>query len=293
MADPEDPLQSSRMSLGEHLDELRRRLTLGLGALLVAFFAAWAFHERIDRWMLWPLETAVEHINAARVEEYEDLLAEDPSLPRSTYFLSDDPSDRRLRDPVDSRPQTIGVTEGFFFAFRNSLYFAILLGAPALLWQLWRFIAAGLYERERKIVLRYFPASVLLFLSGVAVSFFLMVPLGIYFLQVTMPASLATFRPTLGDYLAFVTNTCLWAGVVFQVPIVIQVLIRLDLVAAETFARYRRHCVVLCFVVSAIVTPTGDPFMQFFLAAPMWVLYEIGLFAGRLSVRAGAKEAVA
>ena len=150
----------------EHLEELRRRLFRGILALALAFCVAWAFHDRIDRWMLWPLQTSVSWLNSKRAEDAERYLAEHPETPRSELFLTDDPSDRRLRKSYDPNPQQIAIGERFFFSFKNAGWFALFLGAPVLLWQMWGFIAAGLYERERRMVMRYFPASLALFAAG-------------------------------------------------------------------------------------------------------------------------------
>jgi sec-independent protein translocase protein TatC len=289
-----DPFQHTRMSLGEHLEELRRRLFRGILALAIAFGVSWGFHDRIDRWMLWPLQTSVGWINSKLAQDAERHLAEHPEIPRSELFLSDDPSDRRLRKALDPRPQGIAIGEPFFFSFKNAGWFALFLGAPVLLWQMWGFIAAGLYERERRMVMRYFPASLALFAVGVLASFFVMVPVGIYFLQLSgLDFALVEFDPSLREYMSFLTTTTLAAGTVFQLPLVMQVLIRLDIVPADTFARYRRHCIVGCFLVSGIVTPSGDPASQALMAVPMWLLYEAGIVAGRMAVRRQAREAVA
>ena len=289
-----DPFQHTRMSLGEHLEELRRRLFRGILALAIAFGVSWGFHDRIDLWMLWPLQTSVGWINAKLADDAERQLAEHPEIPRSALFLSDDPSDRRLREALDPRPQGIAIGEPFFFSFKNAGWFALFLGAPVLLWQMWGFIAAGLYERERRMVMRYFPASLALFAAGVLASFFVMVPVGIYFLQLSgLDFALVEFDPSLREYMSFLTTTTLAAGTVFQLPLVMQVLIRLDIVPADTFARYRRHCIVGCFLVSGIVTPSGDPASQALMAVPMWLLYEAGIVAGRMAVRRQAREALA
>jgi sec-independent protein translocase protein TatC len=110
------------------------------------------------------------------------------------------------------------------------------------------------------------------------------VPYGIYALQNTLPQDLAEFRAKLDEYMEFLSNTCLWAGITFQLPIVMQVLIRLDIVAAKTFSRFRKHFIVASFLISGIITPGADPYSQTLLAIPMWFLYELGILMGRWSV---------
>lgn len=284
MADEKDPFEGTRMSLAQHLEELRKRLLRGTIAVAVVFCVAWEFRDEIAKTMLWPLDRSVILLNRDEVEKYETFLKEHPDHARSEFFESDDPADKRLKHPVSSLPLITGPSEGFFFAFRNCLYAALFVGGPVLLWQMWGFIAAGLYQKERRMVMSYFPLSFLLFVAGVAMSFFLMVPYGIYYLQATLPATLAEFRPSLTEYLAFLSNTSLWAGLIFQMPIVIQVLIRLDFVQAKTFSRFRKHFIIASFLVSGIVTPSADPYSQTFMAVPMWLLYEIGILMGRWSV---------
>ena len=284
MAEEKDPFEGTRMSLAQHLEELRKRLLRGTIAVAIVFCVAWEFRDEISKAILWPLDRAVTLLNRDEVEKQETFLKEHPDHPRSEVFETDDPADKHLRKSYSSLPQVIGIGEGFFFAFRNCIYAALFIGGPVLLWQMWGFIAAGLYPKEKRMVMGYFPLSVLLFVTGVAMSFFIMVPYGIYYLQITLPADLAEFRPSLSEYMAFLSNTSLWAGVIFQMPIVIQVLIRLDLVEARTFSKFRKHFIIASFLISGIVTPSADPYSQTFLAIPMWLLYEIGILMGRWSV---------
>lgn len=286
----DDPFANTRMSLAQHLDELRKRMIRGVLALFIAWIVAFSYSELTSRWVLWPLESAVAWLNRDLVEDAEQRLKDHPEIARAELFQSDDPADQRLKRAFSDKPQLIDMSEGFFYAFRLSLYAAFALGGPVLLWQMWGFIAAGLYERERKLVMRYFPASLFLFVAGLAAAFFGLVPFGIYFLQQTVPFDMADFRPSLENYLSFLSRTCLWAGLVFQTPLIIQVLIRLELVQASTFARYRKHFIVAAFLISGFVTPSADPYSQVLLAVPMWLLYETGILLGRMSVAKRAKE---
>lgn len=285
MVDPEDPFAQTRMTLAQHLEELRKRVLRGVLAVFVALCVAWEFRDEISQAMLWPLERAVTWLNEDLVEKHAAYLAEHPETPRTEFFLSEDPTDTRLKRPFESKPQITGISEGFFFAFRNAMYAAVAAGGPVLLWQMWGFIAAGLYRKEQRMVMGYFPLSLCLFAAGLAMSFFLMVPVGIYYLQLTLPQELAEFKPKLDEYMEFLSRTCLWTGVMFQMPLVIQVLIRLDVVGAATFAKYRKHFVVIAFVVSGFVTPSADPYSQILLAGPMVVLYELGIWTGRFATR--------
>lgn len=282
------------MSLGEHLDELRRRLTRGILAVLVAFVAGYAFHDEIGEVVLRPVRLSLGWLDEAQVEKYEAKLAADPSLARSEFFKSDDPTELRLRDDltVAAKPQAIGFGETMWFSIKVTLIFALFVGAPVLLWQMWQFVAAGLYAHERKVVLSYFPVSILLFLSGVAFGYFVMVPYGFFFLGSTISPEKVTFAPRLSDSLSLMLSLTIALGAIFQMPLLMHVLVRLDLVTRETFSQYRAHFMVGAFIIGALLTPP-DPFTQALLAGPMIVLFEIGLLSTRLIPNRDPAETVA
>jgi sec-independent protein translocase protein TatC len=281
----EDDLERTRMSLGDHLDELRRRVFKSVLVLAIAFVAAFAFKERVATWMLWPYRTAAERINAELRERADAALAADPALPRTRWYLVEDPADRRLKVEFEPSPHAFGITETFFFALDNSIWFALLVGSPFVLWQMWQFVGAGLYRHERRAVLRYFPFSALLFLAGVAFCFLLVVPTGMYYLATTFP--IEDIKPVIGieQYKSFLTTLCLAMGLVFQLPILMIFLARLGLVDPATFGRYRGHFVVVALVVAALVTPGPDYVSQVMMAGPMLLLYEVGILIARVAAR--------
>ncbi len=289
---PEEELAESRMSLGDHLDELRKRLVRGLAGVVVAFLAAWFFYEEVAVVFLSPLQFALEKRVEDTVEYYEKKLEEDPAIPRERYFRPDGPDgEKRLQPPLipDARPIFTAVGEGFIFALKISLYTGIAIGSPILLWQMWQFVAAGLYKKERKTVLRYFPFSVLLFASGVLFGYFVLMPWGFYFLTRAFHAEFASFTPKLSEYLQVFTTLTLALGAVFQLPILMHALVRMDLIQRSSFAKYRAHFVVAAFIVAAMLTPP-DPVTQFMMAVPMVLLYELGLYSSRFAEKQ-AKEA--
>ena len=279
----QDPFEGTRMSLGEHLDELRKRLIRGLLAVVLFFVVGWFFYEELKDVALRPMQWALTHIQEDQVEKFEARLAADPRLPRSTYFTSDDPAVTTLQ-PKYTVPDTavvLGFGEGFGFALKLSLYFGLCLGAPVLLWQLWRFVAAGLYPKERRVVLAFFPVSVLLFVGGVLFGYFLMVPWGFYFLATAFPPEEIAFIPRLSDYFSLMTTLTLILGAVFQLPLLMNALVRVGILEREMFSKYRPHFIVGAFVIGGILTPP-DPFTQSMLAVPMVLLYELGILSTRM-----------
>lgn len=278
--DEEPTIETTRMSLGEHLIELRKRLFRGVLAVVVAFFVGWGFYEPISEVLLRPLFETTATVNALQVAKYEEVLAKDPSIPRQKYFRSPDPADQELwpNYTIEQRPIVTGIGEGFFFSMRVALAFALAAGGPVLLYQMWQFIAAGLYPKERRMILSYFPFSVLLFLSGVAFGALLLLPFCMRFMAQAYPVELIGAQYKLEDYWSFYATMSLALGGVFQLPIVMFALVHVDLVQRSSFARYRGHFVLFTFVFGGMITPP-DPWSQFMVAVPMIALYELGLLA--------------
>ncbi len=282
-----DPFEDTRMTLGEHLEELRTRLIRSAIALVAVFVGSYVFVDPIAEFVMAPLGRAIGMLNADLVDLYEEQLADDPALARDTFF---DPADsKHLREPIPTRPRGDAAHSGFFFQLKICLLFALAVAGPYMLWQLWQFIAAGLYAHERRSVYRLFPAAAALFVAGLAFGYTVLVPYGYYFLS---RVSLLQIRhdPEVGLYFTFLTNLCLALGAVFQLPIVMTALARVELVQAATFARYRPHFLVGALAVSALLTPP-DPITQMMMAVPMVVLYEVGILLARLSARKAAAVA--
>jgi len=275
----EDPFGHTRMTLGEHLEELRRRLARGLLAVGIAFVVAWFFRADIIRIVKLPYDRATDMMEAHFVEEAEGLLAADPARERTEFFLSSDPDDKRLlnfkHDLTFIKP-----AEGFLFMLKICLYSAIVVGAPILLWQMWQFVAAGLYSRERKTVVGYFPVSVLCFATGVLFGYFGAVPYGMYFLNSYVSIEIGMPTITAEYFLTFISSLCVAFGFVFQLPLVMTFLGATGIVDPGDMAKYRGHFIVGAFVIAALLTPP-DPFTQLLMAVPLVILYEVGIWSAR------------
>ncbi len=287
----DDPFEGTRMSLGAHLEELRSRLFKGVLAVLVAFCFAWAFQERIADIVLQPFDRATGMLEEHFVAEAQKILEADPERARTDFFVTNDPEDVRLRG-FERRAQAIGVGEGFFFLLKICLYFAVFLGSPVLLWQMWQFIAAGLYPKERRAVGGTFPISLGLFLTGILFGYFVMVPYAMYYLNKMVPLDRVLPSITIESFLGFISGLCLAFGIVFQLPLVLSFLALTGILSPADMAKYRGHFIVGAFIVAAILTPP-DPFTQLMMGVPMILLYEIGILAARLLLRRrGTSEAV-
>jgi sec-independent protein translocase protein TatC len=276
----DDPFASTRMSIGAHLDELRKRTFRSVLVLLVCFLVAWSFRDRITGVVMWPWREAVGKINADLVVRYESELAAQPDIDRARYFRSADPASpdyKVLREPVDERLASFGVGDSFFFALNVSLWSAFFLGAPFVLWQLWQFIAAGLYAHEKKFVHLYFPFSVGLFVAGVLFCYYFVVSVGMYFLSSTLP--LEQVRPMVGvdRYFDFLSTMCLAMGAVFQIPVLMIFFSSIGIIEPSTYGKYRGHFLIVALLVAAILTPGPDMYSQMLMAGPMLILYEVGI----------------
>lgn len=280
----EEEFEHTRMTLGEHIAELRSRLVKGLGAVALAFGLAWFAYEPISVIVMRPFDQAVARINAHWAEEFAERVAEgeDPLV----HFTTADPATWELREryKVADRLTALAPTEGFTFVLRICFYFALFLGGPVLLWQLWQFIAAGLYPKERRAAVRYFPYSLLLFALGVAFGYFVMVPFAMYFLGVAFDTDLVQAQYRLEDYLSLLSALCLALAVVFQLPVFMTFAARMGLVTPKQMSGFRSYFIVGAFVIAAILTPP-DPFTQTMMAIPMIFLYEVGIVAARMTAR--------
>lgn len=167
-------------------------------------------------------------------------------------------------------------TDAFYTRVKAALFAAVLLTAPLLLHQVWLFVERAVEPRFRKTLWRLLPLSYLLFLLGVSLSVFVVVPAAMRFL---LSFGSAEIRPllTLSAYLEFVTSLSLAFGAVFQLPIILFGLNRVGLVSRLTLIRYRRHIYLLSVVAAAFLTPGPDMFSQAALAVPMVVLFELTL----------------
>ena len=161
---------------------------------------------------------------------------------------------------------------------------AVVLTFPILAWQLYRFVAPGLYRRERSAFLPFLVAAPVLFAMGAALVYFIMLPFVLWFSlsqQIVSPDVQVELLPKVSDYLTLVTHLLLAFGLCFQLPVVLSLVAMAGLVTAETLAKGRRYALVGIVVVAAFVTPP-DPLSQGLLTIPIYGLYEISIWCVRL-----------
>ena len=172
------------------------------------------------------------------------------------------------------------VISPFLVPLKILLMTAFLLALPVVLYQMWAFVAPGLYSHEKKLVLPLVVSSTVLFMVGVAFCYFFVFGQVFKFIQSFAPKSI-TAAPDIEAYLGFVISMFIAFGLAFEVPIVVIVLARMNVVTIEKLKDFRSYFIVLAFIIAAIVTPP-DVVSQLALAIPMCILYEIGIWAAQL-----------
>jgi sec-independent protein translocase protein TatC len=241
-----DELAGTEAPFVSHLIELRDRLIRAVIAIAVCF-AVLAF---------WPGPAGLYDLLAAPMLSH---------LPKGATLIA------------------TNVISPILVPLKITLMAAFLVALPVVLYQLWAFVAPGLYSHEKKLVLPLVVSSTLLFIVGVAFCYFIVIPGMSKFIQAFAPTSI-TAAPDIEQYFGFVLTLFLVFGIAFEVPIAVIVLARIGIVSIEQLRKSRGYFVVGAFIVSAVVTPP-DVVSQLALAIPMCVLYEIGILAAVMFIK--------
>ncbi len=247
MSSPQDDeLAGTEQPFVSHLMELRDRLIRALGAVGVAFALL----------CLYPGPAGLF-----------DLLA----VPLVSHL------------PQGSSMIATNVLSPFLVPLKITLLAAFLVALPVVLYQVWAFVAPGLYSHEKRLVMPLVVSSTLLFFLGVAFCYFFVFGKVFTFIQSFSPKSI-TAAPDIEAYLGFVMNMFIAFGAAFEVPVVVVVLARMGMVTIPQLKQFRGYFIVLAFVIAAVITPP-DIVSQLALAVPMCLLYEVGIWAAGAFVR--------
>ncbi len=233
--DPEDALDG-RMTFLEHLDELRKRLTHSVVALLVGFLASFAFIGRINEVV------------------YQRLVADVPG----GKLIFTEP------------------TEAIFLYIKIAAVAGLLLASPYIMWQVWLFIAPGLYSKEKKLAIPFALGSSSLFIAGAAFSHYVLFPAAWRFFA-GFSNEWLEFMPRIAPVWGLYVKLLLAMGLVFQMPVLMFVLARLGIVSAGFLMKNVKYAVLIIFIIAAVITPDPSPVGQALVAAPMIVLYMLGV----------------
>jgi sec-independent protein translocase protein TatC len=189
----------------------------------------------------------------------------------------------------DAIPQTITPTESFVVYFRIALIGGVTLAMPMLVYQAIRYILPGLLPHEKRYLYFLIPGATLCFAGGVAFASLIMLPAAINFMQ-SFLSTIIENRWTLNNYIDFVTRVIFWMGIVFQTPLVIFFLAKLNVVTAQQLSKFRKYAVLVIAILAALVTPTPDPINMAIVMLPLYMLYEVGIQLARLAAVGRKKE---
>jgi len=245
-----DPEEGGEQSFLSHLIELRERLLKAVAAVLLVLLALVPLANKLYGWLALPL---IKH------------------LPQGGTMIATE------------------IASPFLTPIKLAFFVAVFIAMPFILYQLWAFVAPGLYRHEKKLALPILLSAMVLFYIGCAFAYFLVLPAVFAFMTGIAPAGVAVM-PDIGRYLDFVLVLFLAFGLCFEVPVVLIILVSLGVVTPQQLAKSRPYAVVGAFIVAAVLTPP-DVFSQMMLALPMCVLYEIGIIAARTMARRSEETA--
>ena len=246
-----EPSGEGRMTLVEHLTELRRRLVISAIALVFGAIVAFVVYNRILHLLAEPYAQVTRHKNGCGAKGC-DLVATDPLAP-------------------------------FIVRLKVSTYGGLILALPIILWQVWRFITPGLNPKEKRYAIPFIVSSLLLFAFGGVIAW-LTFPKALGFLVGIGGGSITPFF-TADKYLTFISLMIVAFGLSFEFPIVLIFLLLARVLKTSTLRKYRRHSIVGIFAFAAVITPSQDPYSLFFMAAPMYLFYEGSIVIGRMLKR--------
>ncbi|MDQ6872611.1 MAG: twin-arginine translocase subunit TatC [Gemmatimonadota bacterium] len=235
----------------DHLEELRKRLFWIAGAVVLGVVVAFALLSKLDIIRL----------------------LERPILPLL--------HGQKL---IYTHPGT-----SFHILLNASLVLGIILASPIIVAQLWGFLAPALYSHEKRVVVPVVLSMASLFLAGVSLSYFVVLPLTLQFLM-SIESTALTPMISATEYFDFAISMCLAFGLVFEVPIAILALTALGIITPQFLSKYRRHAVVVCLTAAAFITPGADPYSLFALAIPLYILYEVSVFVAIIAYRKRQKR---
>ncbi len=243
------PADNGTMSFREHLVELRSRVLKASLGVMVAFFVAWAFHVELYAWLSAPVRNALADNNLYAIKALQ-------------------------------------ITESIEVYMKLSLAGGIFLASPWVFYHLWAFVAPGLIDKEKRLMVPVLTGSVACFVLGAAFCYLVVLPFMTDFLvKLTVEAPGMTLEPTLASTVAFSTVMLLAFGAVFELPLFMYVLAVMGLVTPAGLLKFYRYWIVIAFILGAVLTPTPDPINQSLMSLPLVLLYGVGIGVAWLAQR--------
>jgi len=292
------------MSLGDHLEELRARMIMAVIALSIGTIISFAMGKMIIRFIQVPYTSVMDSYTKKQFKDPNALpptlaqvvfknamqgLSTDPNAPHvdpnliqylqkvyNTTLKNWNGSPAMVSNINATRLQTLGPSDAFLAYMKISFITGLILSAPWVFYQLWMFVAAGLYPHEQKCVKSAVPFSASLFILGALFFLFVVAPLTLRFFLIFGDMIGVTCNWTFQKYISFVTTLMLVFGLAFQTPIAIFILNRTGLIHIEALKSSRKYVILAMFIIAALATPP-DPLSQVSLAIPLYGLFELGI----------------
>ncbi len=233
--------EDEKIPFTAHLEELRDRLIKAFIAVAVGFVISYAFKEKLFELLMHPLVSVMKK--------------------GDTLIFT-------------------GLPEAFFTYLKVSLLSGILLATPVILYQFWMFVAPGLYDKERRLLLPIIFLSSFFFLGGALFGYFIVFPFGFQFFLGFATETIKPF-PSMREYLSFSSKLLIAFGLVFELPLIVTFMAKLGMVSVDFLKKNRKYALLLFFVAAAILTPP-DVITQIMMALPLMVLYEISIVGARI-----------
>jgi sec-independent protein translocase protein TatC len=227
--------------LKPHIADLRKRLVISCLTVGVMFFVCFSFYEPILTWMMVPVEAVL---------------------------------------PKNSQMVAVEIQETFFTALKVAFFAGFIVSLPVIFWQLWLFLAPGLYDHEKKLVIPFVFFATLMFLSGASFAYYIVVPVGFEFL-INFGSTVVTILPSIGKYVGFFTKLLIGFGIAFELPVITFFLAKIGLVNDQMLKDFFRYAIILIFVLSALLTPP-DVISQLLMAAPLTILYGVSIYIAKV-----------
>ena len=237
------PEDDVQLSLRDHLMELRKRLKWALIWLLLGFAASYYWSQQIFHFLMLPVFAAL------------------PEGEKALHFASS--------------------IEPFLIYLKVGLYAGLFVASPFIFWQIWLFVAPGLYRRERRKIVPFVVAATLFFLGGAVFCYVVILPPTFDFLIKNTGPNITPVL-MMDQQLGLVMLLVLAFGIIFELPMILTLLAMMGVVDYKFLSKYRRHAIILNVIIAAFVTPTGDPFNLALMALPMMVCYELGVLGARI-----------